>query len=244
MIQKIKSIRPRLVNFVSRRIINVIPSKVLPYGVDVFKDIKSRVRKYNPSVIVDVGANVGDMTALFRAHYSQADIYSIEPISSTFSQLEKRFKNDGAIKCHKIGLGEKIYQASMTASEGGKMNRIIQNNSEYEDAELEKVNITTLDNFCAQNNIDKINYLKVDAEGNDIQVLIGGEEMIVRHNIDFVQVEASACLDQKNGILSIANFMKKYNYRVFGFYEQVGEWVKGTPELRRLNIVFVSKNVS
>jgi FkbM family methyltransferase len=221
-----------------------MPPKVVPYGIDVFKDIKSRIGEYNPSVIVDVGANIGDMTALFRAHYSQAKIHSIEPISSTFNRLNQRFKNDGAINCHKIGLGEKTYQARMTASEGGKMNSIVNKNLDHYEGELENVKITTLDKFCVHNNLDKIDYLKVDAEGNDIRVLTGGADMIDRHNIDFVQVEASAHLDEENGILSIANFMKKYNYRIFGFYEQVGEWVEGTPELRRLDIVFISKNVN
>jgi len=215
----------------------------VPYGVDIFKDIKSRTSGYNPSMIVDVGANVGDMTALFRTHYSQAEIYSIEPVSSTFNKLEQRFKNDEAIKCYNVGLGEKIYQARMTAIEGGKMNKIVNEKSEHDNSELEEVSITTLDKFCVQNDISKIDYLKVDAEGNDIKVLIGGEEMIDRHNIDFVQVEASAYLAEENGIINIANFMKKYSYRIFGFYEQVGEWVEGTPELRRFNIVFISKNV-
>ena len=54
----------------------------------------------------------------------------------------------------------------------------------------ENVKVITLDKFCAEQNIERINDLKVDTEGSDLDVLLGANEMLTNQKIDLVQVEA------------------------------------------------------
>ena len=50
-----------------------------------------------------------------------------------------------------------------------------------------KVKTETLDNFCDINNIKEIDILKIDAEGAELDILIGGKEILKNTNI--IQVE-------------------------------------------------------
>ena len=45
---------------------------------------------------------------------------------------------------------------------------------------VEKVNLSTIDLFCNENKIDKINLLKIDVEGHESQVITGGRETILK----------------------------------------------------------------
>jgi len=58
------------------------------------------------------------------------------------------------------------------------------------DTETELVNIETIAQFCQDREIRRINFLKVDTEGYDLEVLKGAEEILDEGRIDFVQVEA------------------------------------------------------
>ncbi len=112
-------------------------------------------------------------------------------------------------------------------------------------APLEEVGLETVDGFCHDQNIDHINYLKIDTEGGDFDVLRGSEGMLSRHRIDVVEVEAG--MNSKNRRhVSFDAFMKFFepkDYFLFGIYEQVNEWPKNEPHLRRTNPVFISERI-
>ena len=55
-----------------------------------------------------------------------------------------------------------------------------------------KVKTTTLDEFCTQNHIKKIDVLKIDTEGSEIKVLKGGNRIL-----NNVQILALEILDEK-----------------------------------------------
>ena len=57
--------------------------------------------------------------------------------------------------------------------------------------------IDTISNFCSSNNINKIDFLKIDVEGMELDVLLGGREIITK-TCKYIQFEfASTMLDAK-----------------------------------------------
>lgn len=42
---------------------------------------------------------------------------------------------------------------------------------------------------------------------------------------------------------TIKKYLEKYDYRIFGIYEQTSKWLIQAPVLRRVNILFVAKTM-
>ena len=113
------------------------------------------------------------------------------------------------------------------------------------DVPTESVDIVTLDEFCRTKRIDHINYLKIDTEGGDLEVLKGAVGMLTEQRIDLVQVEAgmNPTNSRHVSLESLKAFMESHMYFLFGVYEQENEWLTREPHLRRTNPVFISQQM-
>ena len=107
---------------------------------------------------------------------------------------------------------------------------------------LERVAMTTLDQYCSRNNIPRIDFLKIDTEGLDLGVLHGSTSLISRGLISFIQCECGVSPDNRYHcpLEAIQHFLEQMGHRLFGFYDQAEDWTTGAPNLRRVNAVFIS----
>lgn len=75
---------------------------------------------------------------------------------------------------------------------------------------LHKVQTDTIDNFCKENKIDKIDILKIDTEGSELDILNGGRNIL--YNTNIIQIEI---MDLKNNFknkLSNVRSLLENNY--------------------------------
>lgn len=77
-----------------------------------------------------------------------------------------------------------------------------------------KIKTDTLDNFCINNKINKIDVLKIDAEGSELEILLGGKN-ILKYTY-MIQIEILGTKNNFTEVYSeICSFLKKnYNYRI------------------------------
>ena len=70
----------------------------------------------------------------------------------------------------------------------------------------------------------------------------GAQLALGERRVDFVEVEAG--MNRENtthvSIEVLKHFLEENGYFLFGVYDQVSEWPKKEPHLRRVNAVFVS----
>jgi len=52
-----------------------------------------------------------------------------------------------------------------------------------------KVNITSVDIYCKENNIKKIDFMKIDTQGFEEEVLVGSKKMLKEQKIGIIQLE-------------------------------------------------------
>lgn len=134
------------------------------------------------SVIVEVGANYGNDTANF-VNDKNNEVWAFEPTPELIEHLENRFR--GHNNFHLIGKAVDIEETTkiFNIAGGGDWGC----SSLYEFAEdihekwegrpdfqiTHKVEVQTvrLDTFVTVNSIEKIDYLWIDAQGNDFRVL-------------------------------------------------------------------------
>ena len=80
-----------------------------------------------------------------------------------------------------------------------------------------KIKGVTLDKYCNENNIKKINYLHIDTQGNDLKVLLGLKKKIkiVEKGVMEAAIDKKKSLYKNNHTVSEAQkFLKKNNFHI------------------------------
>lgn len=135
-------------------------------------------------IIFDIGANIGqtslNMDLVQKKKGITPSIYSFEPFPDTFSKLENNIRLNGlnTIQIYQAALGNEkkvlhMMKHSPNNSGGFRMTDSFENGIE--------VPVTTLDDFCTENNIVQCDLIKIDVEGFEIQVLEGALKTIQQY---------------------------------------------------------------
>lgn len=132
------------------------------------------------SIILDVGANKGDYTALLAGRLDKNSvIHSFEPSAVhevTLRDLQEQYK--GRIQYYPYGLSSSEGSKELHKDRDGSglasfYNRDIAHHGVTLN-QKECVEITTLDHWFKSSELDRITFLKVDVEGHELEVFRGG----------------------------------------------------------------------
>lgn len=144
-------------------------------------------------VIFDVGANAGDYAAVVIAALDDPVIHCFEPSQTAFGLLQERFPRTPGVHLHDFGLGAEEGTLTLYADEPGSgMGSIYQRRLDHFGIDMhavEEVRIARLDMFCAENRIERIDFLKIDTEGHELSVLQSAGDMLVPEQIGAIQFE-------------------------------------------------------
>jgi FkbM family methyltransferase len=209
-----------------------------PRGAHLYADIKHALPKFNPRIVFDVGANIGQSAEEYLARFPKAQIHSFEPVEATFNTLRDRFSANPQFHAHRLALGAAEGTENMVLEGSSDVFRIGPANG----SASETVPVSTLDAFCGQHGFEHIDFLKVDAEGFDLEVLKGAVEMLDRNAIDVIQVEAgmSPRHDWHVPFEDIKAFLDAHKQNVFSVFGQSPNFVPGAPYLVRCDAIFIS----
>jgi FkbM family methyltransferase len=144
----------------------------------------------NDIVIFDVGANVGQYLDILVPHLpANARVFSFEPSPIAFEKLKGRNDFENILKIN-AGLGEKKGFIKLFGVENqSTLASSFQRENFSEKSKFLEVPIDTIDEYCHNNGIEKIDFLKVDVEGMDLAVLKGAKKMIDDDKISSIQFE-------------------------------------------------------
>jgi len=144
-------------------------------------------------VLFDVGANEGDYSEQFLRVFTNAQIFAFEPHPMTFSRLSKRV--GARVLVNQVALGAEVgnarlYDRNDNGSSHASLNESVLSriHSVAEPASV-KVEVNTLDAFVDLNGVQQIDFLKIDTEGNELDVLKGATRLLRAGRIRFIQFE-------------------------------------------------------
>lgn len=182
--------------------------------------------KKNNLTVFDVGCNRGLYIDLFLGENIESEIHCFEPIVSLFNNLNNKYGNKKNIKLNNICLSDKngevtFHELTNPSTDGCSsiVERPVfkQRNWNYKSYEVKS---KTIDSYCEENNINHIDYLKIDVEGAEFLVLKGCEKMLNKQTIDFIQFEYGNTFSDANvKLLDVYNLIKKYSYNIFLYKE-------------------------
>lgn len=156
------------------------------------KILPKLVQNVDP-IFFDIGANEGDLTKLLNIKFPRAIIYSFEPLPKNFQRLtQTKLPN---VKYYNLALGaqketlELYDRADLDGSAHASLYKEVISEIHKKDLISVKVPIETLDNIAIQEGIEFIDYLKIDTEGNDLNVLRGASLMLEKKAIGCIHFE-------------------------------------------------------
>jgi FkbM family methyltransferase len=143
------------------------------------------------SVIFDVGANVGEVSARLAAAFPPpARIQAFEPATSTFTQLSAACAAFPHVQPRQLALGTRIGKSSLYHGINSQLNRLAPA-GQLGDGTTEEVETTTVDALAQQMGWDTIDLLKTDTEGFDVDVLNGAAGLLHRGAIRAIVSEVT-----------------------------------------------------
>jgi FkbM family methyltransferase len=145
----------------------------------IFKYIKRGM------TVFDIGAHIGYFT-LLMAHLVGPDglVFAFEPNPITYAQLKSNIAinphlNDGRIEILRTALGEdKSVQSFFCPVSGSEGLAGLKDTKRALINEVIEVQVDTLDNFAVTHNVKKIDFVKMDIEGAEYDVLKGSEKVL------------------------------------------------------------------
>lgn len=143
--------------------------------------------------VFDVGANRGDWSELAAQAFPQARVHAFEIVPETFGHLRQRFGGNARVLINGIGLSDQegtldVYFSPDRDVLATCVAGFSESFHKYEPA-TRAVPVTTGDQYCASNGVASIDFLKVDVEGFEPQVLRGFNGMLERGLVDVIQFE-------------------------------------------------------
>lgn len=167
-------------------------------------------------VVFDIGANIGTFSLPFGKKVgNEGTIYSFEPFLPTFKKLQHNLSlNEVSIKNVKIfnlGIGKEAgtFKFELRDANNYGMNRVSKN-GEFE------VNITTLDKFISDIQLQKIDWIKIDVEGFEYEVILGAKNLIKQFRPNFfIEINDENLRDQNSSAKDVILFFEQENFNIF-----------------------------
>ncbi len=147
-----------------------------------------------PRMILDVGANRGEYSALALEACPEAQVHAFEPIPVVVAQLQEALGHHPRCTIHNLALADQEGELHFWFDpvQTGNTSAVADVQTAIHGLSVpEQINAPAqrLDHFCERNSIETIDLLKIDVEGFESKVLIGGGAMLKDGSISCVQIE-------------------------------------------------------
>jgi FkbM family methyltransferase len=176
-------------------------------------------------VVFDVGANIGELSLLFSRFVGPTgSVHSFEANTETFARLNAIIEladrhnirlNNLAVSDH-VGLSKlHVYDGDYSAWTSLSDRPLKNYGLDVTPLRHEDVRTTTIDQYCEEHGIEKVDLLKIDVEGAEFQVLRGAEKMMRQRRIRCCVFEfGQTTFDMGNHPAQIKELLTSFGYEL------------------------------
>jgi FkbM family methyltransferase len=218
------------------------------YGKSSIKQEINAVSKFvRGGVLFDIGANKGIYTRGLIEKFSEeiSELHIFEPSSELVTNYSFN---------HELPFNLYINQFALSSSSGSAqlhkapslsgLNSLTKRRLDHFDiymSDSEDINIKTLDEYVQGRKITGIDFLKIDVEGHELDVLKGAEALLSNGLIKCIQFEFGGCnIDTRNYFQDFWYLLtESYKYKI---YRITPLWLKKINRYTELDEVFLTTN--
>lgn len=158
-----------------------VQRRLLYHGMFDVHDVRALLGKLQPgSVFLDIGSYFGFYGLL--AAQRGARVFAFEPVPANFQllALHRDLNQCDRLQAFQVALSDHEGEVSFALPSGENRGTGRMQMGDAQSAQTARVSATTLDRFAESHTLDRLDALKLDVEGAELQVLAGGRSTIER----------------------------------------------------------------
>jgi FkbM family methyltransferase len=172
--------------------------------------------------IFDCGAHHGRVAREYAAAFPQARIYSFEPTPATFEVLKQNVAGHDRITITHAAVGETEGEMDFYIAPFEQANSLLPRHPGHPEREQKvQVRVRRIDEFAGEQNIDRIEILKLDIEGFEGPAIRGCGRLIDDQLVDVLYCETR--FDSGGGLNTtfpdLCALLLPRGYQFFGLYD-------------------------
>jgi FkbM family methyltransferase len=173
---------------------------------------------------IDVGANDGLYTLFASSRVGVTGrVVALEPSSREFARLQRNLRLNGLtnVAALRQAASDRSGVASLRLAEFGHegLNTLGEFAYSIEQQASEEVSLITLDSLIASQNLSRVDFLKMDVEGGELNALKGAQSVLATHKpLILIEIVEAALKHQGASRDSVLDFLQSFGYRflIFG----------------------------
>ena len=175
---------------------------------------------FSGNIVVDIGANIGFFTLIMsNGVKKEGKVFSFEPTRPTYSKLldnislnkykfvtPKNLALSNSRKESIINITKDPGQSHMLPDDQVAKDGLVPDNSNYQE-----ISVDTIDEFTEREKLHHIDIMKIDAEGQDLNVLRGSNKLLKSKTINYIICEIEDAAANED----IRSLLGSYDYDLF-----------------------------
>jgi FkbM family methyltransferase len=204
--------------------------------------------------VLDIGANVGQSAASFRALWPEATVHCFEPDPRNLEEL--RASADAGMVVNAVAVaGAETAASDFHLSSANQASGLSAPGTEYlrrgvTEVDTVQVATTTIDAYRRANALAHVDLCKIDTQGHTGPCLDGARESLAAQAISVLQIELlfAAYYDQRDTFLEVEQRLAPYGYSLYTLVDTDTHTVGvtyidyETGELKHLDAIYVLRD--
>jgi FkbM family methyltransferase len=202
--------------------------------------------KGRKGIVIDAGAADGKISIMLEQHFTSSDIYSFEPIKSTFDELAENVKGRTRIHIFNKALGSKQQSLVINKSHRITSSSLFPIEEKIKDSYFaenilkvgeETIVVSKLDDEIPAN--VPVNLIKIDVQGFELEVLKGGAGTLSRTSLIIFEAQNHDMYIGAPKYYELDAFLRNNNFVLYNIVPSLRKNMK----LYEWDAIYVSKEL-
>jgi FkbM family methyltransferase len=178
--------------------------------------------------VIDIGANVGQFASAVHHLLPEASIYSFEPLAECYGAMTQRMANVGNFHGYQVALGNDDAVIDFNRNAFSQSSSVLPMAKLHRDAftwsaqsETVKVEMRRLDDFAGEMRLAPELLIKIDVQGYEDRVLLGGERTIKSARYVITETSMASLYEGQASFERVYEIMSDYGFQYAGNMDQL-----------------------
>jgi len=170
--------------------------RLLYYFRNDLKDFKT---------VFDIGTYHGNFVDLLLSKNNDLNVHCFEPTADTFRFLSEKYKEKKNIVLNNVAVSNYKGESEFNINSYSETNSLLESSTLNNDIDQltaniskQKVNIISLTEYIENYNIDEVDLIKIDSQGNTYYIIEGLRDKLLNKKIKYLYVEVEFIEIYKN----------------------------------------------